>query len=802
MATATHTPRIGTPDTVWLPVALLLGVAVTAAAVTGFDVAWRIAILVTGVTCSAVAWRRNQLPGVFAVAFVVTTARLSLVSTGELAFTIRDATWLQAGTDLVAGPALIVVLLLAIRTRRGRLGLRELLDGVMVAVAAGIPAWILLANPAWVDGSPALLAVGAAVYVPIAFMLLTFSLELFLDGLLHNRAMWLALGSVTGNLTATVVRSLEQSDTLTGPALQGVAGLFVLSFLMLCFAIVHPDAPAILTRFDDLTPHPYRELVRLAPLSFSLLAAVMLTALVDSTSTTDRVVRACAAGLLAAILLVRLYVAFQHTARAQLHLERRLNHDDLTDLITRPRFVAHVNAVLDTHWRSELHPTLIQINIDRFKNINDTLGHDAANRLLVRLAERLTEVADCFGGVVARAGGDEFIILDSTTHTEDDAMTRAATIAAALSRPVLVGDSPMFVTASIGVSVAPRNRTIGAEELMRRADIATHRAKADGRNRIIVFDDSMHANLTQRMEVENALHGAIGRNEMRLYHQPIVDIVSGHLSGFEALIRWRRDDGTVVSPGQFIPIAEETGIINELGAWALHEALGDLRRWIEDGLVPPTTTMSVNVSPRQIAAPNFASIVRDALDHSDVPPHLLWLEMTESMMLEEPLLARTTLGEIRAMGVRLALDDFSTGYSSLSLLQQFPIQRIKIDRAFVQGIADRSNDRSLVRTIIAMAQSMGLDLVAEGVESVHQLRALRELGCDKAQGFLISHPVPTEAMRSTVSALNELASLTLFSAAEQRTPSRDLDRNYDGPATYVGIVPSRPLGGVATQLMG
>ena len=440
----------------------------------------------------------------------------------------------------------------------------------------------------------------------------------------------------------------------------------------------------------------------------------------------------------------------------------------------------------------------MQVNLDRFKNINDTLGHDAANRLLVRLAERLTEVADSFGGVVARSGGDEFVILDSTTHTQDDALTRAATIAAApCLRPLVVGETPIFVTASVGVAIAPRNRTVSADELMRRADIATHRAKADGRNRCILFDDSMHANLTYRMEVENALHGAIGRHEMRLYHQPIVDIVTGQISGVEALIRWRRDDGTIVSPGEFIPIAEETGIINELGAWALLESLSHLRRWIDDGLVPPNTTTSVNVSPRQIADPNFAEIVRDALDRSGVPAHLLWIEMTESMMLEEPELALTTLRQIRAMGVRLALDDFGTGYSSLSLLQQFPIQRIKIDRAFVQGIADRSNDRSLVRTIIAMAQSMGLDLVAEGVETIHQLRALRELGCDKAQGFLISHPVPTDAMRSTMSALSEFASMSLFSDGDARRPASDVVRTFE----YVGSVPSRPLGGVATQLM-
>ena len=265
---------------------------------------------------------------------------------------------------------------------------------------------------------------------------------------------------------------------------------------------------------------------------------------------------------------------------------------------------------------------------------------------------------------------------------------------------------------------------------------------------------------------------------MRLYHQPIVDIVTGQVSGFEALMRWQRTEDSLLPPSEFVSIAEDTGIICDLGAWALQEALGELRRWIDDGVVPPTTTTSVNVSPRQIIDPNFTQIVRDALDSTGISPHLLWIEMTESMMLDEPERAQLTLRQIRAMGVRLALDDFGTGYSSLSLLQQFPIQRIKIDRAFVQGIAERSNDRSLVRTIIAMAQSMGLDLVAEGVETVHQLQSLRDLGCNKAQGYLISHPVPPDAMRSTMVALAELTSLSLFGPSEVSTLV-----GHDGRAT-------------------
>jgi EAL domain-containing protein (putative c-di-GMP-specific phosphodiesterase class I) len=291
------------------------------------------------------------------------------------------------------------------------------------------------------------------------------------------------------------------------------------------------------------------------------------------------------------------------------------------------------------------------------------------------------------------------------------------------------------------------------------------------------------------------LHGAIGRQEMRLYHQPIVDITTGRVSGFESLMRWQRPDGTIVSPASFIPVAEDTGVICELGAWALHDALTKLRGWIDDGVVDPSTTMSVNVSPRQIADPNFANKVAEALEATKVSPHLLWLEMTESMMLEEPDLAGTTLQEIREMGVRLALDDFGTGFSSLSLLQQFPIQRIKIDRAFVQGIADNTNDRSLVRTIIAMAHSMGLDLVAEGVETVHQLQGLRDLGCNKAQGFLISHPVPADAMRSTMSALDELTSLPLFQLDEAPDAALSPDDEPTVAAgSSFGIGSRRPLG--------
>jgi EAL domain-containing protein (putative c-di-GMP-specific phosphodiesterase class I) len=339
------------------------------------------------------------------------------------------------------------------------------------------------------------------------------------------------------------------------------------------------------------------------------------------------------------------------------------------------------------------------------------------------------------------------------------ALANATALREAFQQPLSLDHGTVFVTASIGIATAPANRSITGEDLLRNADIAMYRAKDAGRNAIALYDTSMQESLAQRMAVENALYGALDRRELRLFHQPIVDTATSEVSGFEALIRWQRADGSVMSPVEFVPIAEETGTIVPIGAWALLEGLTQLRHWIDDGVVGPNATMSVNVSPRQLADPSFPEVVSEALTRANVPPHLLWLEVTESMMLSEPELARSVLRRIRSSGVRIALDDFGTGYSSLSLLQQFPLQRIKIDRAFINGVAESGPDRSLVRTILAMGASLGLEVVAEGVESIHQLQVLRELGCTHAQGYLISHPVPPEAMRSTVSALEGLGSL-------------------------------------------
>lgn len=728
---------------------------------------WDVVALAAGVTAGLVSWRFNRLPLMFSVVLLgaalhLTTSGLSAPSVGPV-----GPNWPQALSDLTINAALMAVLVTALRARRGAFDGRDIADGITIAIGALLVGWIALANPMAnnTEAEP-VLALLSAAYLPIGVMLISLTIALLMSGLSRNHSMWFLLIAVCANLTGDAIRGLVEAQVVSSDLRAASLGAYLAAYLTGCAAISHPDAPGVLAPEDRLSTHPRRSALRLLVLAASMLGPLALIAAVAPTGVVDIAVRTVVTLALAVSVVARLFRALAENAAAQESLIRRLNRDELTGLPNRNFMAQCVADELERTWRSDQLPAIIQLNLDRFKNINDSLGHTDANRVLVAISERLTRAAAEFGGVVARTGGDDFMILDATTTSRDEAIERADEVRRVLASGITVGSGTVFVTSSVGVAEAPRNRTISAEELMRRADIATHRAKTDGRDRVAAFDDSMQANLAHRMDVENALYGAIARQEMRLYYQPIVNVTTGSVGGFEALMRWQRGVDTLVPPMEFIPIAEETGVITELGQWALVEALTQLRKWVEDGLVEPSTTMSVNVSPRQIADPDFLAVVGDAIASVGVAPELLWIEVTESMMLTEPDLARTTLEEIRAMGVGLALDDFGTGYSSLSMLQQFPIQRIKIDRAFINGIADTGNDRSLVRTVIAMGESMHLDVVAEGVETIHQLQSLRDLNCAHAQGYLISHPVPADAMRSTMGALQELADLSMFDAAK------------------------------------
>jgi len=498
---------------------------------------------------------------------------------------------------------------------------------------------------------------------------------------------------------------------------------------------------------------------------------IVLLAVIAPRSTADTWVRAASAVVLAAAVTTRVVMSAQHNSRIQEVLRHSAQTDPLTGLPNRLFISEHVDECLRNAWRTQALPTVYFIDLDRFKNINDSLGHAAGDEVLMIVAGRLRTAFDG-RAVVGRLSGDEFVVVDvSDFGNGRGGIVVAEEVRQLFREPLSLSVGDVFISASIGVSAANPTDLTSGEDMLRHADTAMYRAKDAGRNCVAVFDPSMHARVAQRLAIETALYRALERRELRLYHQPILDLDSGEVIGFEALMRWMRSDGVIVSPAEFIPIAEDTGTIVPIGAWATLEALTQLQSWIREGVCGSGASMSVNVSPRQLADPNFPGVVQEALSRSGVSAHQLWLEVTEGTMISEPEVALATLRKLRSLGVRIALDDFGTGYSSLSLIQRFPLQRLKIDRAFVQGVADNANDRSLVRTIVAMGRSLGLDLVAEGVESIHQLQVLHELGCTKAQGFLISHPVPADAMRSTVAALERIGTFPgLRSSTRQPHP--------------------------------
>jgi diguanylate cyclase (GGDEF)-like protein len=731
------------------------------------------AIGVAAVICicaSYIGWQIHGISPLYPVVMLASGVYLFTFDLPARDGNMADVSASEAAIDVIANLVLVVGVALAVRSRRGAYSRRDVADGLTVLFGATLVAWIAVANPLIHRRD---LSAGNAILnslsLPLSMILVVLIAALLASGLERNRSTVLLVVALSLNLVGDLMRGLIKSDVLDISASKFVIAVYFGALFTAAAAFTHPS---ISRAFDKRAPRvSVNATLRLAILGCCLLIPIALVAAVPDDSTLDRIICTTLAVLLIGSGSLRLLNAIRVSNRAEHELFTRSQVDELTGLPNRVQLISAIGEVLDDTWRTESRPSLMQVNLDRFKNINDSLGHELANEVLCELGARLRGLARGIGAHIARPSGDEFVILDRDAGSPAHAFARAESIHAALSEPFVVDGVSVFVTSSIGLAVVPKNRTITPEEFLRRADIATHRAKANGRNCIALFDESMQTSVTQRMDMENALYGAVERRELRLYHQPIVEIETGRISGFEALIRWRRDDGTLIPPADFVPIAEDTGLINTIGAWALLEALTELRRWINEGVVEDTTTISVNVSPRQIADPHFADIVQEALTRSGVPPHLLWLEVTESMMLSEPEIARSTLRRVRAMGVRLALDDFGTGYSSLSLLQQFPLQRIKIDRAFIQGVADRANDRSLVRTIVAMGSSMGLDVVAEGVESIHQLRVLRDIGCDKAQGYLISHPIPADAMRSTMVALSDLGSLGFFGASTRSAES-------------------------------
>ncbi|MBV8856892.1 MAG: EAL domain-containing protein [Acidobacteria bacterium] len=452
--------------------------------------------------------------------------------------------------------------------------------------------------------------------------------------------------------------------------------------------------------------------------------------------------------------------------RAEEQLLHDAFHDALTGLPNRALFMDHVKMAIQRSRRAgDRFFAALFLDLDRFKIINDSLGHMVGDQLLVGIAHRL-EACLRPGDTVARLGGDEFTILLEDLSVTEDAIEVATRVQEAVSQPFNIGGHEVFTTASIGIALS-RTGYERAEDLLRDADTAMYRAKMEGKKRHVVFDKAMHDRAMELLQLETDLRRAISRNEFFLNYQPIVCLETGLVSSFEALVRWRHPERGLVMPSDFIPVAEETGLIIPLGAWVLNEACRQMRLWQRQGAADETVAVSVNLSSRQFSQADLIEQVAGALRESGLRPGSLKLEITESMVMENIDTAIDMLMQLRGLGVQLAIDDFGTGYSSLSYLHRFPIDTLKIDRSFVTQMTDNSENAEIVRTIVTLARSLDMAVVAEGVETADQLRQLGDLGCDFGQGYLFSRPVGAGAAAELL-ADEQFSTLTHASAEASR----------------------------------
>ena len=438
---------------------------------------------------------------------------------------------------------------------------------------------------------------------------------------------------------------------------------------------------------------------------------------------------------------VATYEDVSERRRAEAHLIHMMRHDALTGLPNRILFRERTEQGL-SELRADDSLAVLQLDLDDFKGVNDVLGHPVGDALLLAVAKRLlgcTRESD----TVVRLGGDEFAVVQAGAAQPGDATALAERLMATLSEPFQVAGHAIVIGASIGIAVSADPHA-GADELLKNADLALHRAKAESRGTYRFFQEEMNARMRQRRLLEADLRRAAEEDQFEVHYQPLVSVPRGEVCGFEALVRWRHPERGLVSPAEFIPVAEELGLIGRIGAWVLNQACTDALAW------PATVKVAVNLSPVQFRNPALAVEVAGALARSGLPAQRLDVEVTESVLLHDSDAVLAILHQIKSLGVRVSMDDFGTGFSSLSYLHHFPFDKIKIDQSFIRNLADAENCIAIVRAVIVLGRSLGIAVIAEGVETELQLELLRQEGCGEAQGYLFSPPRPAAAVPAII----------------------------------------------------
>lgn len=440
--------------------------------------------------------------------------------------------------------------------------------------------------------------------------------------------------------------------------------------------------------------------------------------------------------------------AIRYSLRHAQSMERLLHealHDSLTGLPNRTKFSEVLSDALKKSSRVNYPKfAVLFLDLDRFKVINDSLGHLIGDKLLIETSRRLQSCLRPYD-VVARFGGDEFVVFIHEAKNSELAAEIAERLQREICVPFKIDGHEIFTSASIGITLYDEDYEL-PEDILRDADSAMYQAKTEGKARCKMFQKSMHVSNINLLQVENDLRRAIEREEFRVYYQPIIDLKTRKVTEFESLVRWQHPENGLVAPCDFIPLAEETGLIIPIGRWVLEESCRQIRLWEESFLIKSPLAISVNLSAKQLMNSEVNQIIREVMELTGIKPHTLKLEITESMVMENAELALQILSDLCDLGVRISSDDFGTGYSSLSYIHRFPFHRLKIDRSFISKMDKDEKSEEIVRTIILLAKNLSMDTVAEGIENESQLQRLCELGCNYGQGYLFSRPLPVSGI--------------------------------------------------------
>ena len=627
------------------------------------------------------------------------------------------------------------------------------LDGLITALSLAALAWVFAVQPVLLNQrTPLTLHVLAIAYPSMSIFLVVVTLRIaFSLGRERVPAFWLLAMSMTCMFVGDALYGVVEVHLLQIPAT--LLNLpYALAFVGAGATALHPSMRRLTERGNQRRMTTSRG--RIALVAVALFVPALLTLQHRADTATDRIALFVVIICLTGAAVLRIVQALYTAERSESRLAFQAMHDSLTGLPNRRMMEEHLSHLLKHAPIDDTHVALLFLDLDRFKLVNDTLGHRQGDELLKSVAQRLRAHVRP-SDLVTRIGGDEFMVVLGEVVSVSQSLDLANRLRFSLRAPFVLNDMEFYVSASIGLAFASGDDLEAtAEVLVRDAGTAMSQAKDAGRDSVAVFDQSMRTRMSERVELEHDLRNAVAQHQLHLVYQPIVHLPRGPIEGVEALVRWSHPTQGVLSPTKFIPVAEECGLISEIGEWVLEEAVSQLSAWRRQSPEMAHLYVSVNLSGAQLHDDHIVERVSKVLTTYDLEGSALCLELTESVVMDDPTTAAGILTQLRRLGVRLAIDDFGTEYSSLAYLKRFPVTILKIDKSFVDSLVNEDNsDASLIAAIVAMSKAFGMTTIAEGVESPTQSKRLLELGCDSVQGFLFSRPVRADKLTEVVGSL-------------------------------------------------